>query len=48
MGSEMCIRDRTKGDKRVLVDQGKIDSTTHVKQEVKKDSVSSSFYGDDS
>jgi hypothetical protein len=40
--------DASKGDKRVLVDQGKIDSTTHVQQEVKKDSTSSSFYGDDS
>ena len=39
--------DSTKGDKRVLVDQGKIDSTTHVKQQVKKDAISSSFYGDD-
>ena len=39
--------DATKGDKRVLVDQGKVDSTTHVKQQVKRDSVSSSFYGDD-
>ena len=40
--------DVTKGDKRALVDQGKIDSTTHVKQQVKKDAASSSFYGDDS
>jgi len=39
--------DSAKGDKRVLVDQGKVDSTTHVKQQVKRDSVSSSFYGDD-
>ena len=39
--------DAPKGDKRVLVDQGKVDSTTHVKQQVKKDSFSSSFYGDD-
>ena len=39
--------DSTKGDKRVLVDQGKVDSATHVQQQVKKDSVSSSFYGDD-
>ena len=39
--------DATKGDKRVLVDQGKVDSTTHVKQQVKKDAISSSFYGDD-
>ena len=39
--------DASKGDKRVLVDQGKVDSTTHVKQQVKKDSFSSSFYGDD-
>ncbi len=39
--------DATKGDNRVMVDQGKIDSTTHVKQQVKKDSTSSSFYGDE-
>lgn len=39
--------DSTKGDKRALVDQGKIDNTTHVQQEVKKDTNSSSFYGDD-
>ena len=39
--------DASKGDKRILVDQGKVDSTTHVKQQVKKDSTSSSFYGDD-
>ena len=39
--------DSSKGDKRVLVDQGKVDSTTHIKQQVKKDSTSSSFYGDD-
>ena len=39
--------DATKGDKRALVDQGKVDSTTHVKQQVKKDSISSSFYGDE-
>ena len=39
--------DSAKGDKRILVDQGKVDSTTHVKQQVKKDSFSSSFYGDD-
>ena len=39
--------DATKGDKRVLVDQGKIDDTLHVPQQVKKDSTSSSFYGDD-
>ena len=40
--------DTSKGDKRELVSQGKVDDTTHVKQEVKKDSISSSFYGDDS
>ena len=39
--------DATMGDKRALVDQGKVDSTTHVKQQVKKDTISSSFYGDD-
>lgn len=39
--------DSTKGDKRALVDQEKVDSTTHVQQEVKKDAVSSSFYGDE-
>ena len=39
--------DTTLGDRRALVQQGKVDSTTHVKQQVKKDSVSSSFYGDD-
>ena len=39
--------DATMGDKRALVDQGKVDNTTHVQQEIKKDSFSSSFYGDD-
>jgi hypothetical protein len=39
--------DATKGDKRSLVDQGKVDNTTHVQQQVKKDTTSSSFYGDD-
>ena len=39
--------DADKGDKRALVDQGKVDSTTHVKQQVKKDTISSSFYGDE-
>ncbi len=39
--------DASKGDKRALVDQGKVDSATHVKQQVKKDNSSSSFYGDD-
>lgn len=39
--------DASKGDKRILVDQGKVDNTTHVKQQVKKDSTSSSFYGDE-
>ena len=40
--------DASKGDKRELVSQGKVDDTTHVKQQVKKDTISSSFYGDDS
>jgi len=40
--------DASKGDSRALVDQGKVDNTTHVQQEIKKDSFSSSFYGDDS
>ena len=40
--------DTSKGDKRELVSQGKVDDTTHVKQQVKKDTISSSFYGDDS
>ena len=40
--------DTSKGDKRELVSQGKVDDTTHVKQQVKKDAISSSFYGDDS
>lgn len=35
-------------DQRALVDQGKIDNTLHTQQQIKKDSVSSSFYGDDS
>jgi len=39
--------DASSGDSRALVQQGKVDSTTHVQQQVKKDSVSSSFYGDD-
>lgn len=39
--------DETKGDKRVLVDQGKVDNTLHEKQQVKKDTISSSFYGDE-
>lgn len=39
--------DASKGDKRELVSQGKVDDTTHVKQQVKKDGKSSSFYGDD-
>lgn len=39
--------DASKGDKRILVDQGKVDSTLHEKQKVKKDTISSSFYGDD-
>jgi len=40
--------DVSKGDKRELVAQGKVDDTTHVKQQVKKDNSSSSFYGDNS
>ena len=40
--------DASKGDKRALVEQGKVDDATHVKQQVKKDTTSSSFYGDDS
>ena len=39
--------DASKGDKRELVAQGKVDNTTHVQQEVKEDTSSSSFYGDD-
>ena len=39
--------DASKGDKRELVAQGKVDNTTHVQQEVKEDAISSSFYGDD-
>ena len=39
--------DASKGDKRELVAQGKVDDTTHVQQEVKEDTTSSSFYGDD-
>ena len=39
--------DAAMGDKRALVEQGKVDNTTHVQQEIKKDSFSSSFYGDD-
>ena len=35
--------DATKGDKRALVDQEKVDNSTQVAQEIKKDSVSSSF-----
>ena len=40
--------DATKGDKRQLVTQGKVDATLHTQQQVKKDTTSSSFYGDDS
>ena len=36
------------GDRRELVAQGKVDNTTHTQQEVKEDTSSSSFYGDDS
>lgn len=39
--------DESKGDKRVLVEQGKVDNTLHEKQQVKKDTISSSFYGDE-
>ena len=39
--------DASKGDKRELVSQGKVDDTTQVKQQVKPDGISSSFYGDD-
>ena len=39
--------DASMGDKRALVDQGKVDNSLHTQQQVKKDSVSSSFYGDD-
>ena len=39
--------DASKGDVRALVAQGKVDDTTHVKQQVKKDTISSSFYGDE-
>ena len=39
--------DASKGDRRELVAQGKVDNTTHVQQEVKEDTASSSFYGDD-
>ena len=39
--------DASKGDKRELVSQGKVDDTTHVKQQIKKDTISSSFYGDE-
>ena len=35
------------GDHREMVAQGKVDDTTHVRQEVKEDTNSSSFYGDD-
>jgi hypothetical protein len=39
--------DASMGDVRTLVDQGKVDNSLHTQQEVKKDAVSSSFYGDD-
>ena len=39
--------DSDKVDKRALVDQSKVDDTTHVKQQVKSDGISSSFYGDE-
>lgn len=39
--------DETKGDKRALIDQGKVDNSLQEKQQVKKDTVSSSFYGDE-
>lgn len=35
------------GDKRVLVDQGKVDNTIATPKEIKKDDNSSSFYGDE-
>jgi len=40
--------DATKGDVRELVKQGKVENTLHTSQQVKKDSTSSSFYGDES
>lgn len=40
--------DSDMGDKRALVAQGKVDDTLHTKQSVKKDTSSSSFYGDNS
>jgi len=40
--------DATKGDVRELVKQGKVDNALHTSQHVKKDSTSSSFYGDES
>ena len=39
--------DASMGDVRALVDQGKVDNSLHTQQEVKKDAISSSFYGDD-
>jgi len=39
--------DASMGDRRELVAQGKVDDTTQVQQEVKEDTSSSSFYGDD-
>lgn len=39
--------DTSKGDNRILTDQGKVDDSLHVKQEVKRDDTSSSFYGDE-
>ena len=39
--------DASKGDSRALVAQGKVDNSLHEKQKVKKDTISSSFYGDD-
>tara|TARA_Y100000034_G_scaffold122962_1_gene169109 strand:- start:38 stop:679 length:642 start_codon:yes stop_codon:yes gene_type:complete len=39
--------DSTTGDRRELVAQEKVDNTTHTQQEVKTDTSSSSFYGDD-
>lgn len=39
--------DEAMGDKRELIDQGKVDNTIATPKEVKKDGVSSSFYGDE-
>jgi len=39
--------DASKNDSRALVAQGKIDPVIQTKQQVKKDAISSSFYGDE-